>query len=702
MNKKFFTFIIFFTLLGSQKQIFCGIRDPKTSNQNYSSNKDFKKSFLENSPNLRESIRSSSNTLIYFFNNLLVNLDEKVVKNNNDNFQVDIESDIQKDIDSVFIAEGNVIIRTTNAVMKADKLQYDQKLKKLNIDGNIKFKTNGQFFIANKIEYNFNNKKGYISDVYGSMDFDGLADLNLNSEKEIKLNDDFSGITEIKEVTLNNSSRFKLGNIFKKKKSDESLIKNLSDQSVDIKFKEINNTRFSSEKININGNTWQSDIMLLTNDPFNYPQVIILNKDFKISFDDGVSEINTKWSNLILDQKLTLPLGPRRISLDEEQKGRWGFGYDKKNYDGVFAFRNFDSIEFNKNNNSKLDLKTLFFPQRSIIGKTNSFPEKNKSYIGPKVEQEANWPDYFGLFGNFTSVSDDWKYILEFEINSLDIEKFNSAFDTQTYLTKNLSKFINEEEKTSGTKDLTLFGSYREKTRNGSLGESIINSTYGIRYDAKKKFKNKSSHNSITYGNYVAKSKKDQSLISKNRLNVFLKRNFNYPIWEPKGNTFIDSSYLYSPSVIKKGLFFDLETNFEIFRYDENFKQDMFLVKVGPRFVFGDFKKKFLDYTEISIYPRFKFNRGESPFIFDQIADKRVIEIAAKQQILGPLTLKFSSEINIEDDFKDDRLLNPTLNLGLNRRAYQLELFYNLDSEVGGFTFNIHSFKFNGLGDKFR
>ena len=702
MNKRFFTFIIFFTLLGSQKQIFCGNRISKTSNQNYSSNKYFKKLSLENSSILRKSRMSSSNKLIYFFNELLVNLDNKDEDNKNYNFIVDIESDIQKDLDSVFIAEGNVIIRTANSVMKADKLQYDQKLKKLNIDGNINFKTKGQFFIANKIEYDFNNKKGFISDVYGSMDFDGLADLNLNSKKKINLSDDFSGISEIKEVTLNNSSRFTLGNIFKRKKSDDTFIKNLSDQSVDIKFKEINNTRFSSEKININGNIWQSDIMLLTNDPFNYPQVIILNKDFKISFDDGVSEINTKWSNLILDKKLTVPLGPRRISLDEEQKARWGLGYDKKNYDGIFAYRNLDSIKSNKNNISKLDLKPLFFLQRSIMGKTNSFPEKNKSTISPKVEQDASWPDYFGLFGSFTSVSDNWKYILEFEANSLDIERFKNAFETRTYLTKSLSKFINDKEKTSGTKDITFFGSYREKTRNGSLGDSIINTSYGVRYDSRKTSQNQSSHNSITYGNYKAKSNKNESLISKARLNVLLKRNFNYPIWEPKVKTFIDSSYLYSPSVVKEGLFFDIESTFEFFRYDDNFKQDMFLVKVGPRFVYGDFKKRFLDYTEISIYPRFKFNRGESPFIFDQIVDNKAIEIAAKQQILGPLTLKISSEINIEEDFKDNRLLNPTFNLGFNRRAYKFELFYNLDSEVGGFTFNIHSFKFNGLGEKYR
>ncbi len=700
MNKRLFTFIIFFTLLGLQKQIFCGNRVSKTSNQNYSTNKNFKNLSFKNYQNLRETSTSYPNNLIYFFNYLIANLDETGVENKSNNFFVDIESDIQKDIDSVFIAEGNVIIRTTNAVMKTDKLEYDQNLKKLNIEGNIKFKTNTQFFTANKIEYDFQNKKGFISDVYGSIDFDGLADLNLNSNNKINLNDEFSEISKIKAVSLNNSSRFTLGNIFKRKISNDSLIRNVSELSSDIKFKEINNTRFYSEKININGNIWQSDIMLLTNDPFNYPQLIILNKDFKLSFDEGVSEIYTKWSSVILDQKLTVPLGPRRINL--EKKGRWGFGYDKKNYDGVFAYRNLDTISFSKNNNSKLDLKTLFFLQRSIIGKTNSFPENNKSTISPNVEQEANWPDYFGFFGSFSSLSDSWKYILDFESNSLDIERLNNAFATQTYLTKNLSKFINDKEKKSGTKDLTFFGSYREKTRNGSLGESIINSSYGVRYDSKKNYENQSSHNSITYGNYIAKSKKNDSLISKNRLNVFLKRNFNYPIWEPKVNTFIDSSYLYNPSVVKKGLFFDLETTFEFLRYNDNFKQDMFLVKAGPRLVYGDFKKKFLDYTEMTIYPRFKFNRGESPFIFDQIVDNRVIEIAAKQQIFGPLTLKISSEINIEEDFKEDRFLNSTVNLGFNRRAYKFELFYNLEREIGGFTFNIHSFKFNGLGEKYR
>ena len=700
--KKVSTLLIFFTLLCLQRPLFCNSRVSKSREQNRLHKKEFKVFSYENSFKLNENLNTLPSDFKFFLNILLANFNDKGVDKKNNNFSIDIESDLQKDINSVFIAEGNVIVRSNNAVMKADKFQYDQKLNKLNIYGNIKFKTNGQFFIANKIEYDFNNKKGFISDVYGSMDFDGLADLDLKAEKKINLNDDFSGISKIKEVTLNNSSRFTLGNIFRKKNSDDSLIKKISDQTVDIKFKEINNTRFSSEKININGNIWQSDIMLLTNDPFNYPQVIILNKDFRISFDDGVSEINTKWSNLILDQKLTVPLGPRRINLDEEQKSRWGFGYNNKDYDGVFAYRNLDSIKFNKKNNSKLDLKTLFFLQRYVKGKTNSFPENKKSTISPKVEQEANWPDYFGLFGSFTSVSDGWKYILEFETNSLDIERFNNAFEAQTYLTKNISKFTNNKKKISGTKDITFFGSYREKTRNGSLGESVINSSYGVLYDSKKNWEYQSTHNSITYGNYSAKSKKDNSLISKDRLNISLKRNFNYPIWEPKVKTFIDSSDLYNPSVVKKGLFFDLETSFEFFRYNDNFKQDMFLVKVGPRFVYGDFKKKFLDYTEISIYPRFKFNRGESPFIFDQIVDNRAIEIAAKQQIFGPLTLKISSEINIEDDFKDDRLLNPTVNLGFNRRAYKFELFYNLESEVGGFTFNIHSFKFNGLGEKYR
>ena len=665
-------------------------------------NNKLKKLSYENSVNLYENFNILPSTFKYLLNKLIANLDNKVLENKNYNFNIDVESDFQKESDSTFIAEGNVIIRTNNAVLRADMFKFDRNSKKLYIDGNIKFKTNSQFFIARKIEYEFINKKGFISDVYGSIDFAGLVDINLNSENEIKISNEFSDISQIKELTLNNTSRFSISNIFNQRKSDKSdnsFINNLEEKLIETKFEEINNTRFSSKKININDDIWQSDLMLLTTDPFNYPQLIILNKDFKIYFDDGISKIESKWSTLNIDRKLNIPLGPRRIKLDEDKVSKWGFGYDNKNYDGFYLFRNSETKEFGNDKNSKLRLKPKFLIQRYLQGNTKSFPKKNTSTFSPKVKQRANWADYFGLFGSFESDLNEWIYVFEFDLNSLNYDRFGNAFESQTYLTKNL--FFDNNNGVE-TRDLTFFGSYRDKTKNGSLGEIVINSSYGTRYDIKKNKGNKSSQLSIIYGDYNAKSQTKETLINNNRLNIFFKNNISYSILEPKVAQFIDQTYLYSPNVIRKGLFFDIETIFDFFRYNDNdFKQDLFSVKAGPRIIYGDFRKKFFDYTELSIYPRFKFNRGRSPFTFDQIVDNRVVELVAKQQIYGPLTLKFSSEIDIEEDVENNRLINPIIDLGINRRAYNFNLYYNFDSEAGGFTFNIHSFKFNGLGEKF-
>ncbi len=139
-----------------------------------------------------------------------------------------------------------------------------------------------------------------------------------------------------------------------------------------------------------------------------------------------------------------------------------------------------------------------------------------------------------------------------------------------------------------------------------------------------------------------------------------------------------------------------------MFRYGNGDKQDSLLIKTGPKLILGRFKDDFLDYTEVSLYPRFKFNRGNSPFSFDQVIDNKVVELNLKQQLYKALALKFTAEINLDDNVtNDDKLINPIIDISLNRRAYEISLYYNLDSEVGGLNFNIFSFNFDGLGKRF-
>lgn len=689
LNKRFFTYIVFFAFLGLCEPTF--------------GEYDFDKKRVLNLVNKKDKELFLPITFNYFIGELIANLDEQEVKRGQKNLSVDIDSDKQSQINSNFIADGNVIVRANNAVLRADKLSYDSESKKLIINGNIKFKSRNQYFIAEYISFDFTQNKGFISEIYGSVDFDGLGNIDLNKKGEKILNENFANDLKIKKVKLNNSSGFKLNNLFKKNKEDESLLQKISNQSVQSNFKEINNTRFFTKRINIHENIWSSDIMLLTSDPFNKPQIKIKNKDFKIIFDEQISKINTKWSNLILDDKLTIPLGPRRINLDDEQNARWGLGYDKKKYDGIYAYRNSNTIYFDERKKSILDFKTIFLIQRAIEGTSKSYPNKNKSVLSPKIKQDIKFADYFGLSTSFLTDISKWKYVLDVETNSLDFEKLNNGVEAQTFLTRNI--FSNFERNSFKTGDITFFGTFREKTKNGSLGEIVVNSSYGGRFDlSTNNGKNRSSKLALSYGTYESSSRLDSNLlINKNRLNIFLKNNIRYPLWKPRVKKYINKKYVYSPRIIQKGLFFDVETNFDFFRYSDGLKQDMFLIKAGPKLIYGDFKKKFFDFTELSVYPRFKFNRGESPFSFDQIVDTKVLEVSAKQQVYGPLTIKLSSEINLDEDVdSENKYINTTANLGFNRRAYNVNLFYNFDTEVGGLSFNINSFSFEGLGEKFR
>ena len=646
-----------------------------------------------------------------FFNNLYISFEnDSKIKNSNVS-ELEILADYEELSGSIISAKGNVIISNKKAVLNTDSFSYDREKSLLIIEGDIKFKSQNQFLLASKIKYDFKNNKGFILDAYGSVNFDYLSEFLNNDKNDIALNDNFDQDLKIKEVKLDSSSNLEVGNILRKREK-ENLLKNLSDNSFKANINPVKRTRFISERIDIFDNVWESETLYLTNDPFNAAQLIVKNFDFKIIVEEEKTKIRTKWSNLIFENYITLPIGPRRINVDKEKTFKWGAGYDKQKFDGLHVYRYFDPIYFNNDNETVLDIRSNFLIQRAINGETKSFSAKNQSSISPKITQDANTLDYLGLDLIFQTPINNWNYFLLANTNSLDFEKLDKIAEVETFLTKNI--YIEEKKYSKTLGDLTFFGSFREQTKNGSLGEITVQSSLGGRMDFKKDDKivsnsdrtilNKSSLISFSYGEYGSPSKKSPSvLINRNRSNLSLKQIYNFHIWEPQKLYFIDSSFKYTPETIQKGFYWLIEGNLDFFRYSDSNKQDLFLVKTGPKLVVGDLKRNFLDYTEIGIYPRFKFNYGESPFLFDQVVDTKVIELVARQQIYGPLILKFTGELNVDENMSEnDNLINPVLDLSWNRRAYNFAIFYNFDTEVGGFNFKIHSFNFKGLGEKFK
>ena len=133
--------------------------------------------------------------------------------------------------------------------------------------------------------------------------------------------------------------------------------------------------RFETDKIEIDNEKWFSKNLLLTNDPFNKPQVIIKNKNFQSINNGDEFTIKTKWSSLILDDRLKIPVGPRRITVGELESVRWGLGYDQNNKDGLYISRDADPF-YLRDKKIKLKLQNEFYLQRALLGKTNSFTEQ--------------------------------------------------------------------------------------------------------------------------------------------------------------------------------------------------------------------------------------------------------------------------------------------------------------------------------------
>ena len=659
----------------------------------------------------------------YFFYDLIANLENESFEDKKELPLVDIVSDKQTAQGSKILAEGNVIIRTNNAVLSADKFSYDKDLEIMIIEGDIKFKSENSYLEASNIKYDFKNSKGYILNAYGLIDFQNLSKISAFAKNNNNVDVNFHDFKEPKEVKLNNSSNIKLGNIFRKYDEKKSFSKNLINQELEVNFNPVVSTRFIANKIDINDNVWSSESLTITNDPFSEPQLIIKNSNFRTIFNDENTKVRSRWSTAVLDDKLPIPLGPRRIDVDKNQNFKWGNGYDKAEYDGFYIFRRFNKIKFNDNNDTELDLISYFPIQRIITGKTSSFPNKNDLVISPKVKKDAKFLDYLGLAASLKSEWDNSKFITRLNTNSLDFEKLDKAIEIQSFFKVNLLKEESENpdelakqqqenpyefiDTLTKSKDLTFFGIYRDKTQNGSLGEIVVKSAYGVRYDiSENSVKNNiRSFSGRTYsiGNYESSSRLDSgSLINKNRVNLSFKKGYEFPFWKPEVDEFIDKNYKYSPVVIPQGLYWLIEGNLDFFRYEDSDFQDLFQIKTGPKLIIGEFKDNFFDYTEFSITPRFRFNRGKSPFNFDQIVDNKVIELKASQQIYGPLLVNFSAEISLDKkESNNDALINPVLDLSWNRRAYSINLFYNIDSEVGGLNFRINTFNFKGFGERF-
>ena len=673
--------------------------------------------------NLKEDLLKFGSDLIY-----LIALDDNL---NENDFVIDIESDIQYEKDNTFYAEGNAVLNFSNAELKGDKITYNKDNKTLIIKGNVVFIKGNQFFEASKVLYNLSTNKGFIENIYGVLDLNHLTSdfefKNIEQKNEIESNEVFD-LTYIESIKGGLSNDFLGG------------VKNLL--SFDISS--IKKWRYKAKKITFNQNIVASKRIIFTNDPFNDPQFILESKNFTGEIQNNKIRLISRENFINLDDKLKIPLGKRNIYDDDyENTVSWGIGSDYKEKDGFYLYRKSNNLKLN--DEFFINLRPYFLIQRSLQGSSNSFREKNEKILSNKVSNDINFSDVFALDTEIIGSINNWNIDWESNLNTFNVSRFHEAVRSKLTLQKtivlNNSKYkfennsdkiifynkyddlknidniqINKDEDNISQNiknenfqnflDIKFTTAYRDKVSKGYEGESEIYFGNSFSLANRKSWLTNHTKNNLSLiydvGNFKAKSKKANIFNNLNR-NVFaLKFSNNYQLWKKnkknKKNKTITEDYKYSPIIINQGIRWNSNIQSGIFLYSDGSSQKAISFSSGPEIILGALKRKFLDYSGINLNGIYVLKEGESPFEFDDINKNFRLNIELKQQLLGPIILSYGTSY----DFDKGVYLKPRYKVDINRRAYSVGAFYNSNNESIGINFNIYNFDYRGFNNKFK
>ena len=658
---------------------------------------------IKKDKNLETVLKSENIQLKRLFNNLMI-AENQINEISKEKLSYEVEADKQYMQNEIFYAEGNVSIFLPYGIFNADKISFDKKNRVLKVFKNINFKSGGQYFTASYLEYDFNSGKGNIKDVYGNIDFKNIVkDLNYSivgfDEKKCPYNEN-NLIDLPSEVELLSSSNLRLKN-------------SLGLDAFSFDFASITKWRFKTKEILLDNKKWKSELIFFTNDPFNEPQLILKSKDFTAEKISGKTKFKSRSTSLHFDNKFVLPLGQRSIS-DGNASTRWGLGYETNEKDGLYIMRSFDPIDFG--NNFELNLQPHFLVQRALTGKSNSFREKGSSLASDDISTSINSLDYLGMNAKLGGKIFDFSLTADTDIKTLNPDRFYDAFSGNLNLIKNIYSYQKIEDKilNSGCPVNSLnsrsvnydidFGIYSQFDQNDlylSYGSKIVN-----KYNLKEQNKNKNYSLIFDYGQFKGKALNEDANeklidLSRSGFNISLSHDYKIVDWNTVNEKY-SNEYINSSELTDQGIYLNAKIAYGAYFYSNGKNQNISSFSLGPTLTYGKFKRNFLDFTQLSVSPEFIIKNGESPFKFDDFNNDSRIRFNLKQQLYGPLTFGFEGSYNINNNSSSyGDIQNITYSLGVNRRAYSINLSYEEDNKAIFLGFKVFNFDFQKSNKSF-
>jgi hypothetical protein len=474
----------------------------------------------------------------------------------------------------------------------------------------------------------------------------------------------------------------------------------------------LNRLRFQASQLEIRGNRWSAREVAFTNDPFTPAQSWTIGYAVEAQFEDaGITRIRAQRSRILLSNRLAVP-GINSAVIGEEAL-QFTLDTDKRDRDGIYLGYNLPTLRIGER--GKLNLQPQFMLQRAIRGRTESYTAPGKSLAGPQVNQSLQAGDLFGLTGVLDLPIDRFRLQADTSLSTFSPD--NLAAGTRSIVRLSTPLGLGGHSTSQGQ----LFGTYRERVYNGSLGLQTVVYSYGGQLEGSLRFNPDPADpgDDRRRTPYVGPVELDWRAVAGTYQASLFERNQLDTQWRGRLNAGVTSSLRlwearldperhqlaalrYSAEPVRPGLNLNFGVAGSLAGYEDGAHQNTLTLFGGPALTLGRFRQPWFDYTQVGLLLGGTLRDGRSPFGFDRAVDLGTLSFRAAQQLYGPLVLEAGATVNIDSNsrFYGD-LSYSYVELKLHQRSYELGVYYSPYDRIGGIRIRLNDFNFSGSGTPF-
>lgn len=592
----------------------------------------------------------------------------------------------------VITADGNVTLRFQDALLEADRLQVNLPNRIVVADGNVALTRGNQVVEGERFEYYFVQDTGVILKARGEFvrasSDSGPPPPTQPVSRRIINSQPLAGISNPGAFAIEFGARV-IPNA-------ETGTSTTTLESPDIEGT-INRFRYEADRVEFDGLEGVATNVRITNDPFSPPELEWRTRNARFRrISPEVDEVIAKNPRLVFDQGFSLPTFRERFVIDrrERQPSLLDFGFDDDDRGGLFIQRGFKVVD---SPSVRLSLTPQFFLQKAILGDNDE--DENNDPEGGGVIDPAN----FGLLVDLDgSLGPRTTLVGSAALTSLDPDDLENESRGSLRLRQTIG--------TTYPHRLTLEGSYRDRLFNGSLGFQTVQSSIGgvlesptipigqtglsIRYQAGVQRINANTDRA----DLLPLPPRDNNRISLTRYQGSATLNWTQPLWQ--GDILpatAEEGMRYTPAPILPNVQLNSSITGVASAYSNGDSQEFLRGSIGLTGQFGHFSKPFLDYTGFNIgYSQVALG-NTSPFLFDRVADTRILNAGITQQLYGPFRVGFQTFLNLDTNEE----ISTDLFLEYSRRTYNILLRYNPVQQRGLVGLRINDFNWTGATEPF-